>query len=395
MDVRDEESEALARNEAGNLEAGYSVTPWQVEGVVDYHKIAQDFGTRLITPEIIEKMQKLTGSIHPLLSRRFFFSHRDLDMVLDSYRNGENFYLYTGRGPSGHVHMGHLMPWLFTKYLQDAFGTRLLFQITDDEKYLYSQHLGLQDVEKYAYDNMLDVIAIGFDPKLTRIVIDTRNIQTLYPLCLEISKRLTFSTAKAVFGYKPSSNIGMIGFPAIQAAPCFLPSLIEKKPTRVLIPAAIDQDPYWRITRDIAEKMGFYKPAQVHSKFVPSLEMSGKMSSSKPMGAIFTTDNAETIEKKISGAYTGGQPSVVLQRMLGGDPDACPVFWYLSHFFDNGKDSFERSLKCRTGNLLCGECKSDLVNHTKVFMSEFTKRRDQARDQIDMFLYEENPFEQR
>ena len=34
-------------------------------------------------------------------------------------------------------------------------------------------------------------------------------------------------------------------------------------------------------------------------KFVPSLEMNGKMSSSKPTSAIFTTDNPETIENKI------------------------------------------------------------------------------------------------
>jgi tryptophanyl-tRNA synthetase len=393
MDVRDEEIGEIVGNNAAKLERGYSVTPWQVDGVVDYNKIVQDFGTQLVTPEIIEKLQKFSGNVHPLLSRGFFFSHRDFEIVLDAYKNGENFYLYTGRGPSGHVHMGHLMPWFFTKYLQDTFGSRLLFQITDDEKFLYSQHLGLKEVENYAYDNILDVIAMGFDPKLTRIVIDTKNIQTLYPLYLEISKRLTFSTAKAVFGFKPSSNIGMIGFPAIQAAPCFLPSLIEKKPTRVLIPAAIDQDPYWRITRDIAEKMGYYKPAQVHSKFVPSLEMNGKMSSSKPTGAIFTTDDPETIERKVSGAYTGGQPSVALQRILGGDPDSCPVFWYLSHFFDDGKDSFERSLKCRTGNLLCGECKSDLATQTKSFMSEFTKRRDQASRQVHSFLFEENPFE--
>ncbi|MGC1135912.1 MAG: tryptophan--tRNA ligase [Nitrososphaeraceae archaeon] len=393
MNASDEEIDESPFNETGNLKGDYNVTPWQVDGVVDYNKIVQDFGTRLITPEIIEKLRMFTGQIHPLLSRGFFFSHRDFDKVLDAYKKGENFYLYTGRGPSGHVHMGHLMPWFFTKYLQDTFRSRLLFQITDDEKFLYSQHLSSQEVERYAYDNILDVIAMGFDPKLTRIIIDTKDIKALYPLYLEISKRLTFSTAKAVFGYRPSSNVGMISFPAIQAAPCFLPSLIEQKPTRVLIPAAIDQDPYWRITRDVAEKMGYYKPAQVHSKFVPSLEMNGKMSSSKPNSAIFTTDDPETIENKISGAYTGGQPSVGLQRMLGGDPDACPVFWYLSHFFDNGKVSFERSLKCRTGNLLCGECKSDLAIQTKLFISEFTRRRDQARNQIAKFLYEDNPFD--
>lgn len=99
MDVRDEEIDETVGNEEAKLERGYSVTPWQVDGVVDYNKIVQDFGTQLVTPEIIEKLQKFSGNVHPLLSRGFFFSHRDFEVVLDAYKNGENFYLYTGRGP--------------------------------------------------------------------------------------------------------------------------------------------------------------------------------------------------------------------------------------------------------------------------------------------------------
>lgn len=379
-------------NKANMSRGDFKVTPWEVDGIVDYTLLVEDFGTHLITPELIEKLKSLTGDINPLLSLGFFFSHRDFDTVLDSYQNGEPFYLYTGRGPSGQVHLGHLMPWFFSKYLQKRFGCKLLFQITDDEKFLFNQHLSLEEVENYAYENILDVIAVGFEQKLTRIIIDSKDIKPLYRLYLEIAKRLTFSTAKSVFGYRPSSNIGIIGFPAIQAAPCFLPSLIEQRPTRVLIPAALDQDPYWRITRDVAERMGYYKPAQIHSKFVPGLEMNGKMSSSRPDSAIFTTDEPEVVEKKISSSYTGGQPSVALQRILGGDPDKCPVFWYLRHFFDNGKESRERSLKCRTGNLLCGECKYDLTMQTKSFLSTFKRRREQARKEIDSFLYEDNPF---
>ena len=147
---------------------------------------------------------------------------------------------------------------------------------------------------------------------------DSKHIQYLYPIATEIARHITFSTAKAVFGFSNSSNIGMIGFPPIQASTCFLPSVIEKKPTPVLIPAAIDQDPYWRVTRDVATKMGYYKPAQIHSKFVPGLGISGKMSSSKPDTALFTTDSPEVIDKKILSAFTGGQATVELQRKSWG-----------------------------------------------------------------------------
>jgi tryptophanyl-tRNA synthetase len=185
----------------------------------------------------------------------------------------------------------------------------------------------------------------------------------------------------------------MIGFPAIQAAPCFLPSIIEGRPTPVLIPAAIDQDPYWRITRDVAERMGYYKPAQIHSKFIPGLGMLGKMSSSRPETALFTTDEPEVIDKKVSTAFTGGQATVALQRKLGGNALGCPVFWYLRYFFDTENQSDERLMKCRSGNLLCGECKSDLARETKSFIIDFKRRREKAKDLVPNFMYDNEPYE--
>ena len=217
------------------------VTPWEVHGKLgeeNYAKLMQKFGTQAISTELIEKIKKITGEIHPLIKFHYFFSHRDFDWLLNKYENGESFYLYTGRGPSGLIHMGHILPWLFTRYMQDKFKSKLLFQITDDEKFLYNPDLDRDKIAEYTYENILDVIAIGFKPELTKIIVDTKHIKHLYPIATEIAKKITFSTAKAVFGFTSMTNIGMIGFPPIQAAPCFLPSIIEKKPTPVLIPAA-------------------------------------------------------------------------------------------------------------------------------------------------------------
>ena len=371
----------------------FTVTPWEVEGDVNYTKLIEKFGTQPITTEILERVRNIMGEIHPMLKMGYFFSHRDFDWILDRRQADDDIYLYTGRGPSGMVHMGHLMPWIFTKYLQDKLGCKLLFQITDDEKFLFSQDRSMADVKRYTYENILDIIAIGFDPDKTKIIVDTRHISDLYPLSIEIAKRITFSTARAVFGFTASSNIGMIGFPPIQAAPCFLPSIIEGRKVPVLIPAAIDQDPYWRVTRDIADRMGFYKPAQIHSKFLPALGTSGKMSSSKPETAIFTTDEPEAVDKKISSALTGGQATETLQRQLGANALGCPVFWYLRYFFDTEKQSEERMLRCRSGNLLCGECKSDLKKAARPFIATIRRRRDKAKDEISKYMYDNRPLE--
>jgi tryptophanyl-tRNA synthetase len=369
-----------------NLESEVRVTPWEVIGDIDYTKLIEKFGTSMINETLIRKLRDITGDNHNFLKTRFFFSHRDLDVILKQYESGNKFYLYTGRGPSGPVHLGHLMPWIFTKYLQEKFDSKLLFQITDDEKFLFNENSDSQMIAKYTYENILDIISVGFDSKKTRIIINTKDIKYLYKISTEIAKRITFSTAKAVFGFTNSNNIGMIGFPPIQGAPCFLPSLIEGRPTSVLIPAAIDQDPYWRMTRDIAEKLGYPKPAQIHSKFIPSLVSGGKMSSSKPDTALFTTDEHETLERKIKNMFTGGQPTVSLQRKLGANARICPVYWYLKYLFDDEEKSNQRYEDCTTGNLLCGECKNDLIKGVIPFMKDIHRKRERARDRIDEFM---------
>ena len=105
-----------------NNEEEMVVTPWEVRGKVDYDKLVRQFGTKPLTDKLLKRLQKHVGKLHPQLRRRLFFSHRDLDVVLDLYEKNKKFVLYTGRGPSGPVHVGHLVPWIFTKYLQEKWG---------------------------------------------------------------------------------------------------------------------------------------------------------------------------------------------------------------------------------------------------------------------------------
>jgi tryptophanyl-tRNA synthetase len=363
------------------------VTPWEVHGKVDYDRLTEQFGTEPLTLDILEKIRRYTKELHPQLRRRIFFSHRDLDWILDMYEQGHQFVLYTGRGPSGPVHIGHIVPWIFTKHLQDRFGSKLYFQMTDDEKFLIDQEMLLSTSTKWAYDNALDVIAIGFDPKKTQIIIDANDIYLLYKLALEISKHITFSTAKAVFGFEDSSNIGIIFFPAIQAAPAFLESYLTGVNVPCLIPAAIDQDPYWRIARDVAPKLGYFKPAQIHSRFLPALERYGKMSASLPETCIFTTDSPEVATRKVMRAFTGGRATVQEQRRLGANPDICSVYQYeFFLFMEDDDEIWDLRRKCLSGEILCGECKNILAERVSRFLKNHQEKREKAKDQLDRFL---------
>jgi tryptophanyl-tRNA synthetase len=43
----------------------------------------------------------------------------------------------------------------------------------------------------------------------------------------------------------------------------------------------------------------------------------------------------------------------------------------------------ERERKCKTGEMLCGECKNDLVVRLNKFLEEHRTRREKAKDVIE------------
>jgi tryptophanyl-tRNA synthetase len=62
------------------------------------------------------------------------------------------------------------------------------------------------------------------------------------------------------------------------------------------------QDPYFRMTRDVAPRIGHHKPALIESRFFPALQgESGKMSASDTTSAIFVNDTPADIKSKVGG----------------------------------------------------------------------------------------------
>lgn len=366
------------------MESGeFTVTPWRVEGEIDYEKLIKRFGTQRISPELLQKVRRLAGGDHFMLRRGVFFSHRELDRIMTDYENGKKFFLYTGRGPSGHTHIGHLVPWVFARWLQEKFDVNMYFQLTDDEKFYAKQDLTLEQASEFSYENALDFIALGFDRKKTKIIINTRNIHTLYPIAAQVAKRINFSNTKAVFGFDAETNIGMIFYTSLQSAPCFL----EDRP--VLIPLGVDQDPHFRLTRDVAPKIGKTKPSLVHNVMIPSLHgPGGKMSASEDSGTVYTTDDPETVKKKINKhAFSGGQPDIDEHRKLGGDPDIDVSYQYLRIFFEPDDIKLKKIHdEYRSGSLLTGELKAILIEKINEFLADHQKRRQKAKDEIEGYL---------
>ena len=110
------------------------------------------------------------------------------------------------------------------------------------------------------------------------------------------------------------------------------------------------------------------------------------MSASMPETSIFTMDLPNVVKKKIWNAFTGGRGTAAEQRKLGADPTVCSIFQYYFFLFEEDSAKLEeRQRKCRAGEMLCGECKIDIVAQLNKFLEGHRERREKAKDIIEEY----------
>jgi tryptophanyl-tRNA synthetase len=362
----------------------FVVTPYEVKGRIDYDRLRELFGTQELTGELLARIHHLAGGeLHPLLQRGVYYSHRDLGAVLDGFANGLPFFLYSGRGPSGPLHTSHLVHFDLCVWLQRRLGVPMYIQITDDEKFWARTNVSREETAYWGLENLYDLLALGFDPRRTQVFFDSKSIQALYPLAIRVARKIPYSTVKAVFGFEPSTNIGLVFYTALQTVPCFYPSWAEGRTVPCLIPCGIDQDPHFRVTRDIAEGLGYPKPALLHSQMVPGLLGEAAMSTSgdRTDNALFLNDPPDVVERKVRNAFTGGRATVEEQRRLGAVPEICSVWALWRTRFAESEEKFaEVTAGCRSGALLCGDCKSQVLERIHAFYRTHGVAREKVKD---------------
>ncbi|KAF2653589.1 tryptophanyl-tRNA synthetase [Lophiostoma macrostomum CBS 122681] len=397
------------------------INPWDVQAATDaqgnvlafdYKAISEKWNTKLIDDALLQRFERVTGhKPHRWLRRGLFFSHRDLELILDQYERGEDILLYTGRGPSSDsMHIGHTIPFEFTKWLQDVFDVPLVIMLTDDEKFLFKEKLKQPEVYQFARDNAKDIISIGFDVKKTFIYIDseffTSGFNRHFSLnATEFEKLITNNQVRGAFGFTGTTNIGSNAFAAKQCVAAFAssyPFIFGEEHTSYyrkerlasipcLIPCAIDQDPYFRIVRENCNRMDqpSPKPALVHSKFLTALQgAGGKMSASNPNSAIFMSDTEKQIKKKINQhAFSGGQETLELHREKGGNPDIDVPYQYLTYFEDDDEKLTRFADAYRKGEMLTGEMKRECIDMMTVYVRKFQDARAKVTDEtLEEFL---------
>jgi tryptophanyl-tRNA synthetase len=208
----------------------------------------------------------------------------------------------------------------------------------------------------------------------------------MYSLVLEASKKITFSQARNTFGFVNESNIGQIFYPAVQIVPTFF----EKG--YCLIPCAIDQNPFFLLQRDFAEKLGYKKNCTILAKFLsPLTGHQGKMSSSDPDKAILLSDEPSKVKKKVNKyAFSGGRATLEEHREKGGDTSVDVAYQWLYYLFEEDDNEITRiKSEYESGNMLSGEIKKLLIDKINNFFEKHRQNKDKAINNklLDKYMY--------
>jgi tryptophanyl-tRNA synthetase len=380
------------------------VTPWTATSVggFDYDKLIRQFGSAPIDAALVKRFEAVTKTrAHRFLRRGLFFSQKDLSACLDAYEKGEEIYLYTGRGPtSSSMHIGHMVPFEFTKYLQDAFDAILVVQMADDEKYYFKDPV--KDLEYYqdlGRQNAKDIIARGFRLDKTYIFSNPEEVGgAFFKNAVRMMRATTGNQIKGIFGLcTEENNVGEICWPIFQSVPAYsssFPNIFSgpayAKGVRCLVPMAIDQDPYFRLARDFVETgpgRGLIKPAAIHSEFLVGLGgIDDKMSSSvadAAMKSIFLTDAPEVAAEKIKKyAFSGGGKTLKEHQEHGAHLEIDVPYQYLLYFLEDDEELRRIATEYASGRMATSEIKQKMVDVVTAFLLEHQARRAQVTDEV-------------
>lgn len=354
------------------MEENTKVTPWEVTSTtgIDYLKLINQFGSQPIDKALVKRFEKVTKTkAHPWLRRGIFFSHKDLNLILDAYERGEEIYLYTGRGPSSEsLHLGHMVPFLFTKYLQEAFDAIVIIQMTDDEKYYFKDNLELEEANRLTRENAKDIIACGFDPEKTWIF---SNLETVggafYKNIVKVMHETSGNMIHGIYGLDLNNSVGQISWPCFQAAPAYsssFPNVFKDKEVMCLVPMAIDQYPYFKMAREIGQKLGYKKPATIQSRFLPSLEQAhDKASSTGEKEVIFMNDPLDKVSKKVrEKAFSGGGMTKQEHIEKGANLLVDVPYHYLLYFLNDDEELKRTAVEYRAGRMMTSEIKKKAID---------------------------------
>jgi tryptophanyl-tRNA synthetase len=170
--------------------------------------------------------------------------------------------------------------------------------IADDEK-MFRDGIGADTMSANVAATLAQLEKIGFSATNTRFRINSHGLSRAeYALMIRIMSLVNVHTLNSIFGEK--TNVGEYFYPLIQLLPCFMGAAATASAKCIVI-AGIDQDPFFRLARSVAQRLGYPQPVVLYTQSVPGLDGSPKMSTSVPESLpIFLNDGPKVIAEKVA-----------------------------------------------------------------------------------------------
>lgn len=303
--------------------------------------------------------------------------------------------ILTGDRPTGRLHLGHYVGSLASRlHLQDSHRQ---FVMIADMQALTDNADNPQKVSQNILEVMLDYLAVGLDPKITTMFIQSLipalSELTMYYLNLVTWNRLKHNpTVKVEIqqkGYGEEVPAGFMIYPISQAA-----DITAFKAE--IVPVGDDQIPMIEQTAEIVRKFNrlyrtevLIEPKAYISATARLPGIDGKAKMGKSLGnAIFLADTVDEVSKKVKGMYT--DPGH-LRVEDPGKVEGNPVFTYLDAFGHDKPKIEELKAHYARGGLGDSVVKKYLLEVLLAFLEPIRRRREEyARDpeQVMRYLFE-------
>ena len=353
------------------------IDAWGSFKIDDYEQIFSEFG--------LKKFKFNEISDHYLVKRGLIIAERDFSKISDAIKNKKKFLQLTGIASTGDLHLGHKVDVDFFRLFKEL-GAKGKFCVCDIDGYVSRPKIpNISTAKEIAVKNIADVLSLGLEED--DIYVQSKKEQEYYQLSFEISKKITHNMFEAIYGHVDLGKVSAVLLQIADILHVQLPFMYGKAPSITGI--GLEQDPHARITRDVAKRIDYKVEMPSFFYFIhqSGLKEGSKMSSSEPDTAIFLSDSENEIKRKINRSFTGGKESLELQKEEGGNPDICKVFEIFR--FHNPDEEFLQKTKkdCKSGELLCGQCKKNCITFLQEFLIEHQKRYKNNLEKAKKIVY--------
>lgn len=301
----------------------------------------------------------------------------------------KNTIILTGDRPTGPLHLGHYVGSLANRIkLQDHYKQYIMLA---DVQALTDNFEHPEKVRQNIMEVALDYLAVGIDPQKSTLFIQSMIPEiaelTIFYLNLVTVSRLkrnpTVKTEIAQKGYGESVTAGFLMYPVSQAADI---TIVKAN----LVPVGEDQLPMIEQTNEIVRKFNSIYKQDVFPEvqaLIPKVARlpgtDGKTKMGKSLGnAIFLSDDADTVNKKVMSMYTDPNHVRVSDP---GQVEGNPVFTYLDAFDPDVVKVQELKDHYSRGGLGDVVIKKYLAQVLNTFLDPIrTRRQEFAKDKIEV-----------